>query len=305
MENVWTTAVIGLAMFGVFGVVCGVVLAAAAKRFAVQVDPKIEAVRACLPGANCGACGFAGCESYAEACVCDPNCPPGMCAPGKQEVAERVAAITGKAAGTASPVISFLRCARNDGEVKKKHTYVGFDTCQAASIAFGGPYECDFACVGYGDCETACPFHAIHMKDNMPVIDPEKCTGCGVCVKICPKQVLQLLPKDAICYVPCSNHDSGKAVTNVCKAGCIHCGACTRKAKDAVAMLNDRIEIDYDKMNEELAKAGVWSCNRQFIFRYTDPATQAKAVEDTKADQAAKKAAAAAKKAEEGQEAQA
>ncbi len=214
-------------------------------------------------------------------------------------MAEKVAAITGKAAGAASSVISFLRCARNDGEVKRKHSYIGFDSCQAASIAFGGPYECNFACVGYGDCEAACPFNAIHMKDNMPVIDPEACTGCGICVKTCPKQVLQLLPKDATAYVPCSNHDSGKAVSNVCKAGCIHCMACTRKAKDVVNMVKDRIEIDYDKFDEGMAKACVWACNRQFIFRYTDPERQAQAVAEIKADQAAKKAAAAAKKAAE------
>jgi len=299
MESVWTIASWGILFFAAFGVICGVALAYAAKRFVVKVDPKIEAVRACLPGANCGACGFAGCEGYAEAVVTDPSCPAGKCAPGKAAVAEKVAAITGKAAGGGSPVISFLRCSRNDGDVKKKHSYIGFDTCQAASIAFGGPYECDFACVGYGDCETACPFHAIHMKDNQPVIDPEACTGCGVCVKACPKGVLSLLPKDAPVYVPCSNHDSGKAVTNVCKAGCIHCMACTRKAKDVINMVNDRIEVDYEKCDEECAKAGVWACNRQFIFRYTDPERQAQAIADIKAEQAAKKAAAAAKKEQE------
>lgn len=298
MENIWMTAVYGLLVFAAFGIICGIGLAYAAKKFAVQVDPKIEAVRACLPGANCGACGFAGCESYAEAVVCDIGCPPNKCAPGKQAVAEKVAAITGKAAGEASSVISFLRCARNDGEVAKKHAYVGVDTCQAASIAFGGPYECTYACVGYGDCEAACPFDAIHMKDNMPVIDPEACTGCGVCVNTCPKKVLQLLTKDALCYVPCSNREAGKAVSNVCKVGCISCQACTRKTKDAVKLVNNRIEIDYDKCDEEVAKAGVWACNRQFIFRYTDPEREAKAVQDIKSEQAAKKAA-AAKKAKE------
>ncbi len=130
----------------------------------------------------------------------------------------------------------------------------------------------------------------------MPVIDPEKCTGCGVCVNTCPKRVLQLLPKDAIAYVPCSTHDSGKAVTSVCSAGCIHCLACTRKAKDAVQLVNGRIEIDYDKCNDECAKAGVWACNRQFIFRWTDPVKQAESVAEIKAEQAAKKVAAAAKK---------
>ena len=202
MEDVWRIALMGTVFFAIFGLLCGLALALAAKKFAVRIDPKIEAVRACLPGANCGACGFAGCESYAEAVVTDPACPPNKCAPGKDVVAQKVAALTGKAAGAASPVISVIRCSRNEGNVKKKYSYVGFDTCQGASIAFGGPYECTFACVGYGDCEVACPFHAIHMKDNMPVIDPDLCTGCGVCVKACPKQVLELITQDAICYVP-------------------------------------------------------------------------------------------------------
>ena len=143
------------------------------------------------------------------------------------------------------------------------------------------------------------------MQDGMPVIDREACTGCGVCVKNCPKGVLQLLPKDALCYVPCSSKDTGKAVSNVCKAGCIHCMACTRKAKDSVSMVNGRIEIDYAKCDEEQAAAGVRACNRQFIFRYTDPEKQAEAVRQIKAEQAAKKAAAAAKKAQESDEADA
>lgn len=301
MENVWDIAFIGIIFFLLFGSICGIALALAAKRFAVKIDPKIEAVRACLPGANCGACGFAGCESYAEAVVIDPACSPGKCPPGKQAVADKVAAITGKVAEAASSVIAVLRCSRNEGEVQKKHAYVGFDTCQAATIAFGGPYECDFACVGYGDCEAGCPFHAIHMKNGEPVIDPEACTGCGKCIDICPKLVLQLVPKDALVYVPCSSHDSGKAVTAVCKSGCNHCMACTRKAKDVANMVNDRIEIDYEKCDEESAKAGVWACNR-LIFRYLDPARQAQAVEEIRAEQAAKKAAAAAKKAAAGDE---
>lgn len=299
MENVWNTALMGVAFFAAFGILCGLALAFAAKKFAVKIDPKIEAVRACLPGANCGACGFAGCESYAEAVVTDPNCPPNKCAPGKQDVADKVAAITGKAAGSASPVIAVVRCSRNEGKVQRKHSYIGFDTCQAATIAFGGPYECNFACVGYGDCEAACPFHAIRMKDGMPVINAATCTGCGVCVSTCPKQVLQLIPKDALCYVPCNSRDSGKAVTNVCEAGCIHCMACTRKAKEAVSMVKDRIEIDYEKCNEKVAEAGVWACSKQFIFRYTDQKAQEKAIQLIKAEQAAKKVAASKKAQEE------
>jgi len=299
MGTVWITAGWGLVFFIIFGVLCGVALAYIARRFAVKVDPKIEAVRACLPGANCGACGFAGCEYYAEAVVTDPACPSGKCAPGKAAVAAKVAEITGKAAGEASEVISVLRCSRNEGGVKWKHSYVGFYTCAAANLAFGGPWECQFACIGYGDCEAACPFGAIHMKDRQPVIDPEVCTGCGKCISICSKAVLQLIPKTAEVYVPCSNKDRGKDVTNVCSAGCVHCLVCTRKAKDVVNMVNGRIEIDYPQCDDACAKAGVWACNRQFIFRYLDPERQAQAVAQIKAEQAAKKAAAEAKKAEE------
>ncbi len=302
MEQVWTIAGYGIGFFVIFGLLCGMILAFVARRFAVKVDPKIEAVRACLPGANCGACGFAGCESYAEAVVTDPLVPADKCAPGKAGVAAQVCEITGKAAGEAGELISVLRCSRNEGQVKKKHAYVGFDTCQGANIAFGGPYECTFACIGYGDCEAKCPFHAIHMKDGMPVIDPDECTACGVCVKICPKGVLQLLPKSFPVYVPCSTKDKAKAVTDVCKAGCIHCLACTRKEnKDVVNMVNGRIEIEYDKLTEEQAKTGVWACNRQFIFRYADPDRQTQAKQQIQAEQAAKKAAAAAKKEEAAQ----
>jgi electron transport complex protein RnfB len=137
------------------------------------------------------------------------------------------------------------------------------------------------------------------MENQMPVIDLEACTGCGKCVSLCPKGVLQLIPKRAEAFVPCSTKDKAKDVTSVCAVGCIHCMACTRKAKDIINMVNDRIEIDYARCDEECARSGVWACSRQFIFRYRDPARQAQAVEQLKAEQAAKKAAAAAKKAEE------
>jgi len=52
MDEVWSTAVLGVIFFAVFGILCGIGLAYAARRFSVKVDPKIEAVRSFLPGAN-------------------------------------------------------------------------------------------------------------------------------------------------------------------------------------------------------------------------------------------------------------
>ncbi len=299
MNEVWITAGIGLLFFIIFGVTCGIILAYAAKRFAVQVDPKIEAVRAVLPGANCGACGYPGCEGYAEAVVTEADVPVNKCSPGKAEVAAKVAEITGKTPAEAGELISVLRCSRNEGNVGRKHHYFGFDTCAAASMAFGGPYECTYACVGYGDCEHSCPFDAIKMEDNMPVIDPEACTGCGVCVGACPKGVLQLVPANAPVYVSCSSKDKGKKVTEVCSAGCIHCMACTRKAKDVVNMVGDRIEIDYDQLTEEQAEACVKACSKQFVFKYMDPDKQQKAKAEIIAEKEAKKAKKAASEAAE------
>ena len=53
----------------VIGVICAVLLAVASKVMAVKEDERFPAIRACLPGANCGACGYAGCDGYAKALV--------------------------------------------------------------------------------------------------------------------------------------------------------------------------------------------------------------------------------------------
>ncbi|MEW6002896.1 MAG: RnfABCDGE type electron transport complex subunit B, partial [Nitrospirota bacterium] len=95
---------------GGLGVVFGIALAFAAQKFAVKVDPKIEKVRDVLPGANCGACGFAGCMGYAEAVVAKPEVASNLCAPGKASVAKAIAVITGKAAAAVEPSFARIMC---------------------------------------------------------------------------------------------------------------------------------------------------------------------------------------------------
>src|SRR5512144_2009219 len=100
----------GLAVFTVLGVTFGIALAAAAMRFAVPVNPLVERVREALPSANCGACGFAGCQVYAEAVVDRPDVSPNLCVPGRAAVASTLARLTHKELGTVAERIVVMRC---------------------------------------------------------------------------------------------------------------------------------------------------------------------------------------------------
>jgi hypothetical protein len=109
------TIFLAVAVLAALGILFGVALAIVAARFVVKVDPKVEQVRETLPGANCGACGFAGCMGYAEAVVGNPDVAVSMCAPGKSAVAEKIAEITGKRAQKIEPKIARVFCQGRHG----------------------------------------------------------------------------------------------------------------------------------------------------------------------------------------------
>lgn len=238
----------GIALLGCIGLFFGIGLALAAHRFAVEVDPKIEAVLHSLAGAQCGGCGYPGCEGYAIAVVNDPEVPPNLCFPGKESVAAKVAEITGKKMAAMEDMIALVRCSRVEGRVSHKHEYIGFASCTAANLGFGGPSACQYACIGLGECAASCPFDAITMVDGFPVVDPDKCVSCGTCVKICPKKIIELMTLRARVYVPCSSKDLGKKVMEVCEVGCISCQMCVKKCPaEAVSYSDGLIKIDHKK----------------------------------------------------------
>ncbi len=264
-------AIGGLVLLGCIGLFFGIGLAIAAQKFAVETNPLIEEVLESLPLANCGGCGYPGCEGYAIEVVTDPNVPPNLCFPGKEAVAERVSSLTGKKMTAVEDTIAVVRCSRIEGRVSHKHRYIGFSSCTAANLGYGGPSSCQYACIGLGECAEACPFDAIHMEENFPVVDGNKCVSCGVCVKTCPKQVMEIQTMKARVWVPCSTKDLGKAVTGVCKVGCIGCKMCVKVCPaDAVTYENDLVKIDhkaciaYGSSCEEIC---VSKCPRD-IFRY-------------------------------------
>ena len=193
-----------------------------------------------------------------------------MCLPGGEETAKAVAEITGKKMEAAEPVIAVVRCSRREGDVSQKHHYIGFSSCTAASLAFGSPWECNYACIGLGDCERACPFDAIHIVDGFPEVDPIKCVGCGTCARTCPKNVIEIIPKNARVWVPCSTKDPGKSVRKICQVGCITCRMCVKSCPAKAVTIEDGIvKIDHKKCLEYGDKCGmvcVEKCPRK-IFR--------------------------------------
>ena len=239
----------GLIVLGVLGVIFGIALAVVAARFAVKVDPKVEQVRETLPGANCGACGFAGCMGYAEAVVGNPDVASNLCAPGKSAVAEKIAQITGKAAGAVEPKIARVFCQGGRSRSQRKFVYSGVMDCTAAVLAAGGDKSCEYGCLGYATCMRACPFDAITMsEDRLPIISKEKCTACGKCVAACPKQVIELGVASKAVVISCHSRDKGLDVKKKCQVGCIACGICVRTCPvDAIKVDNNLARIDHTK----------------------------------------------------------
>ncbi|HUI67876.1 MAG TPA: Fe-S cluster domain-containing protein [Nitrospirota bacterium] len=244
-----STVYLTLIVLAGLGIVFGVALALVASRFVVKVDPKVEQVRETLPGANCGACGFAGCMGYAEAVVGNPDVAVNLCAPGKSAVAEKIAVITGKKAEKMDPKIARVFCQGGTSLSQRKFIYTGVQDCTAAVLAAGGDKSCEYGCLGYATCMRACPFDAITMSaDNLPIINPEKCTACGKCVAACPKQVIELAKASKAVVISCHSRDKGVDVKKKCQVGCIACGICVRTCPvDAIKIDNNLARIDHDK----------------------------------------------------------
>lgn len=242
MNNVIAAVVVLFVM----GVLFALLLGIAAKIFAVEVDERIPLVRACLPGANCGGCGFPGCDGLAAAIV-EGSAPVNGCPVGGADCAAKVAAVMGVDAGSADKQVAHVHCNGGCNAVDKA-AYEGLQDCQAALRVAGGPKACRFACVGLGTCERACPFDAIHVIDGVAVVDSEKCTACSKCVAACPQHIIDLTPAKRKVHVNCSSHDKGAAVTKVCSVGCIGCGLCEKICKfDAIHVVDGLAIIDYDK----------------------------------------------------------
>lgn len=232
------------------GFLLGLLLGLFKKIFYVSVDERIQKIRDALSGANCGGCGYAGCDSFAEA-VSKGEAPSDGCVAGGAECAAKINAILGTSSGEAKPKVAFLACAGDRECAQDKGIYVGPKTCAMSQQINNGRKKCAFGCIGFGDCVAACPFDALSMGQNgLPVIDREKCLACGKCAKACPKGLFRLIPKDEKGAIAlCSNRSENKPqIKKDCSKGCFKCGVCTKKCPEgAVQLVNGLPEIDRSK----------------------------------------------------------
>ena len=247
---------IGIAILGGLGLIFGLVLAAASKVFYVETDPRLDALNECLPGANCGGCGYAGCGGYAEA-VLAGEAEIGKCSSGGDECAQAMGKIMGVEVGSVGRKVALVRCSGYRGVdaegraqgAKLKAEYEGFHDCLAASKVGGnGPLACKFGCLGYGNCVKACKYDAIKIVNGVAKVDSEKCVGCMACAASCPRKLIVPVEYGNNVIIACNSHAKGAITVRGCSQGCIGCGICTRICPHgAIHVENNLAVIDYEK----------------------------------------------------------
>lgn len=238
---------------GAIGSSAAVILYFVAQKFKVYEDPRIDEVEGALPGANCGGCGYAGCRAFAEACVKEGDLSDLYCPVGGNDCMGGVAKILGLEAVKKDPRVAVLRCNGTCEHRPKINNYDGAATCAIIHATYSGESACQYGCLGCGDCCAVCDFDALHMDPatGLPVVDEDKCTACGACVRECPKDLFELrkkLPKHRKIYVACRNEDRGPVNKKACAVACIGCSKCFKVCEyDAITMGNNLAFIDSDK----------------------------------------------------------
>lgn len=245
--NVFTTFVLPALVITVLAAIIAFFLSFLGNKLKVDHDERIDEVRGNLSGANCGGCGFAGCDAFAEALV-KGEASLSQCHSTPDEGRENIAKILGIAVEKSDPTVAVVHCI-GGANCADKFTYVGAHDCALATGVSGGCKACSYGCLGLGTCVKACPYGAIKVgKDDVSQVDYEICRSCGACISACPKGIVDRIPASAKVYVGCSNHGKGKEVIAACKKGCIACGKCERSCPEGAIKLVDNLPvIDYKK----------------------------------------------------------
>ena len=240
--------IIATAVVTVIGLLCAVMLAIASKAFEVKTNPKIQQIRDCLPGANCGACGYAGCDGYAKALGENEEDRVNLCTPGAAKAAADIAEILGVTAAEVTKKVALVHCNGSCDNTEKKADYYGGQSCHAAKLIYGGDGKCVYGCLGFGDCVTVCEYDAIHIVNGVAKVDVDSCTACGLCAKKYPNALIEIITADKPVAVKCRNKDKGAVARKNCKVACIGCMKCQKVCPTGAITVADNLStIDYEK----------------------------------------------------------
>lgn len=162
--------VIAVAVLTILGLIFGLVLGYASRRFAVADDPIVEKIDEILPQSQCGQCGYPGCRPYAEA-IANGGEKINCCAPGGEAVMQKIATLMNV---DPQPI---------DGDEASREPERMLAVIDEAN------------CIGCTKCIQACPVDAIVGATRaMHTVVAELCTGCNLCVAPCPTQCITLRP---------------------------------------------------------------------------------------------------------------
>ena len=238
---------VALAVVVAVGLILGILLALCIHLFGVEEDETFKKIRAALPGANCGACGYKGCNDYAEA-VAKGEAKANLCIPGAEATAKELADLLGVAVEEPKDLVAFVHCNGTCEIAADKAIYEGISSCRASAGLYGGPKACTYGCIGCGDCAAVCIADAICMADGIARIDTSRCVGCGLCTKTCPKKIITMIPQETATAVYCSNKDKGAEARKACTGACIGCKKCEKVCPEqAITVVDNCAVIDYTK----------------------------------------------------------
>lgn len=242
---------IPVAILSILGFALAIVLGYSADKFKVEKNPLIDELLVVLPGVNCGACGYAGCENYAVN-IANSGASLTLCAVGGPPVATKIGDIMGVQVSTADVMVAYVKCNGDCNKSKDKYEYHGLMDCVSASaLPGGGAKSCSYGCLGLGTCVKVCDFDAIVIKNGIAVIDENKCTSCGACIKACPKNIIESVPINSRVRVACNSYDTARDAMQNCEVGCIACKKCENTCQfDAIHVNNNLAKIDYSKCTQ-------------------------------------------------------
>ena len=157
-----------LISLGLLGLLLGLGLALAARRFRVEDDPVADSINRILPQTQCAQCGYPGCRPYAQA-IASGEAEINQCPPGGEAVIRALADLLGR-----EPM-----ALNAENGVHKPPAVAVID---------------EAACIGCTLCIQACPVDAILGASKfMHTVIAAECTGCELCLPPCPVDCITMV----------------------------------------------------------------------------------------------------------------